>query len=333
MHNKKLLALAIAAAAFAQGAAAQSKTPVFTNVPDAKEFLAPAKDAGPASARAPEFRNGNAPFVRSAPALSAEVRSPNEHQFKDRVKVVALRDKADPAHKFDNKTLLGKINGLWIPQGMAKSVNALTAMRQVLPPEWKVVDKTEGRLETSMVQWNGKSRASWLDHVNDFALKSGTSAVVDLDRKTLTLQAFYEPEESQPTFVTLRDEKRRAVSQLDQESERAVLRDVWILKPSLTLKENLKEWVKAAGWNGLAYEADDFPVSYEVRLTGKWDSPAGPIAHLANIYERTALPLVFTLKTGNKVLHVSASRPSLESIGPVENAQRTGEMEYHDGLK
>ena len=319
MYTNKIFAATLLGFLISSAYAAETvKTPVFSNLQhdsaqDVKEF----------SSTPPALSAKNIAHVG---AVSSEVLPESDYQIYDRIKVTVKRSTFDPQKRFNKATITGKITNLWYPSGMARSINALTAIRQVLPPHWTVVDKTDGRLESTTVAWDSSPAKNWLQHLNNFALKSGTTIAMDFNSRTLTASLYGFSEKDQPTFQTVRDDARQKKIQLEQESTRAYLKDVWILKPGKTLKENLVDWVAAAGWSGLAYEADDFPISYEVRLTGSWTAENGPIAQLATIYGETAMPLIFTLKTGNKVLLVTPAKPSLYSVDTVPDAQRRDEM-------
>ena len=80
----------------------------------------------------------------------------------------------------------------------------------------------------------------------------------------------------------------------------------WILKSSSTLKENIHNWAKKANWQ-VAWEEGtvDYPIDFDVTLRGDFDDEEnGPVAQVALAYRQAHQPLVFSFKTGNKVLVV-----------------------------
>lgn len=258
------------------------------------------------------------------PAISvSEAKPASDYNFGERVKVYAPKRFVDPKNSFNHDTIAGKIANFWIPVGIAKNVSAELAARQILPPGWTLVDKADGRLQLTKVSWKGNNNKYWLEHLDLFAKESGVSFLLDLPAKQLIVNNFETTAKNAPTFFSMQEDKRKSDTQLDQEFERGYQKNVWILKPTKTLKENLNDWVKAAGWNGVAFEAEDYPVAFEVRLNGSWDSENGPIAQLAALYSQAKIPLAFNLKRGNKVLVVENAQPSMYSLGDYsDDAQR-----------
>lgn len=77
----------------------------------------------------------------------------------------------------------------------------------------------------------------------------------------------------------------------------------WVLKKTQTLRENIAEWAKKSGWE-LVWNAPDYRVVADTRLTGEIDSEDGPIITILKEYEDSALPLKVSIYGGNRVISV-----------------------------
>lgn len=187
-----------------------------------------------------------------------------------------------------------------IVKGFAKEISLLTALKQIVPKGWKA--KRSGNLDVSMpVSWRGEGR-SWTEVLDTMARAHGIAASIDWGKKELTVatagdQAVAVPERSSASAV-----QAPAPAANVAEESRPAERASWVLKPEMTLKENVTVWAKTAGWE-VSWGAVDYPVANQVVLHGNFDAEDGPISQLAQAYSAAEQPLTFSFWT-NKVIRV-----------------------------
>lgn len=78
----------------------------------------------------------------------------------------------------------------------------------------------------------------------------------------------------------------------------------WMLKSSKTLKENVQEWGRLAGFD-VVWNASDYPIDADRTLYGGFTSEEGPLAQLAKDYgpqSRVKNPLNFQLYKNNTLV-------------------------------
>ncbi|WP_137297146.1 TcpQ domain-containing protein [Psychromonas sp. SP041] len=83
--------------------------------------------------------------------------------------------------------------------------------------------------------------------------------------------------------------------------------EVWEIKSSLTLRENLAEWAKKAGWS-LVWDESlkvDFPVVKGAVLTGKFIGEGGVVDTLLYSMRKNKVPLTAKFHKMNKVLLIT----------------------------
>lgn len=178
--------------------------------------------------------------------------------------------------------------------GMARDVTLLTALKQIVPQGWRA--KRAGGLDLNrLVSWRGEGK-SWVDVMQGIAVSNNFSAMIDWDTREVTVA----PALFVPTGNGLRP------STVVVSAAAGPVAKTWEMVPTLTLRENIESWAKAAGWN-VSWGAVDYPVTSRISLTGVFeDETAGPFNQLAKAYEKAEQPLTFTFYT-NKVLRVENS--------------------------
>lgn len=82
------------------------------------------------------------------------------------------------------------------------------------------------------------------------------------------------------------------------------IQQTWTLEKGKSLKENVMDWAKKAGWH-VAWNGSDYPIDVPATFTGTFDDENGPIAALSNAYAQAEQPLIFDFKSANRTLVVS----------------------------
>lgn len=204
-------------------------------------------------------------------------------------------------------------------EGWANEVPVALALKQVVPAGWTVrLDKADGRSvdESRVVSWSGGR--PWPVVLGDLAQRGRFEATVRWSEKLVVVC----PEPPPPT--TLSGMGSSGVSRADVSSEAVVKHSVstpapmmapvppppppvmqWHLDPKRTLRENVEDWTRQAGWNRVIWEAADYPIAAQATFTGDFVSPAGPLATLIGAYDSSDQPLLVELSTMDKVVHVT----------------------------
>lgn len=134
-------------------------------------------------------------------------------------------------------------------------------------------------------------------------VKPEVKQVEKTDPKTITKVAVVQPK---PQVITPVAEPKGYPVQIKAQPFTRVenkMGKTWVLKKTQTLRENIAEWAKKSGWE-LVWNAPDYRVVADTRLTGEIDSEDGPIITILKEYEDSALPLKVSIYGGNRVISV-----------------------------
>lgn len=167
-------------------------------------------------------------------------------------------------------------------RGFANEVSLLTALKQIVPIGWHA--KRVGQIDTQMsVSWRGNNRV-WLSVLDQLAQENGFVATVNWNTKELTVEPAGQ------------SQSNRVISEVRAPSE-------WVLRPEMTLKENVTEWARNAGWT-VSWGSVDYPVTNTVVFQGgEIDADNGPLHQLVEAYKTAEQPLVVSFWT-NRVIRI-----------------------------
>lgn len=202
-------------------------------------------------------------------------------------------------------------------EGWANDVPVTLALKQVVPSGWTVrLDKTDGRSldENRLVSWKG-GRA-WPVVLSELALRGRFEATIRWSEKLVvvcpeplapapalaatTLSGMGTDGSSRPRLVS------PPVSRPVLASRPVVVAPTqWRLDPKRTLRENVEDWTRQAGWNRVIWEAADYPIAAAATFSGDFLSAGGPLATLISAYDTSDQPLLVELTTMDKVVHVT----------------------------
>lgn len=183
-------------------------------------------------------------------------------------------------------------------RGFANDVSLLTALKQIVPAGWHA--KRVGQIDTQMsVSWRGNNRI-WVSVLDQLAQENGFVATVNWNSKELTVA---------PAGVT---QSNRVISEVRTPSE-------WVLRPELTLKENVMEWARNSGWT-VSWGAVDYPVTNTVVFQGgEIDAENGPLHQLVEAYKTAEQPLVVSFWTNRVIRIENASYQQVPSKDEMPN--------------
>ncbi len=167
-------------------------------------------------------------------------------------------------------------------RGFAKDVSLLTALKQIVPMGWNA--KKVGDLDmNALVSWRGQNR-SWTDVLAQLAKENQFVATLNWETNELMVEAAQVKKEYQ------------SIQEVATPKE-------WVLRTDLTLKDNVAEWAKKAGWT-LSWVAVDYPVTSTVVFPAtEIDSESGPLRQIVEAYKNAEQPITVSFWT-NKVIRV-----------------------------
>lgn len=167
-------------------------------------------------------------------------------------------------------------------RGFARQVSLLTALKQIVPTGWHA--KRMGNLDVQIpVSWQGQNR-EWTAVLNQMGQEYGFVATINWNSKELTVE---------PVQV---GSSTKMIAEMVNPGE-------WVLRPELTLRENVIEWGKMVGWE-VSWGAVDYPVTSTVVFKGgDIDAENGPLHQLVEAYKNAEQPLVVSFWT-NRVIRI-----------------------------
>lgn len=224
-------------------------------------------------------------------------------------------------------------------KGMGRNVSLEDALRQILPTGWGAYSDQDLPL-TDLVNWSGnrtwpmvlhgllaerdmRAHIDWKnqevmffapapkDEVTQPILASPTKGVeVRIAEAPKAIPA------TQPAAVVTADAGKLA------EGKKEV---VWVLSPEHTLRENLRRWAGAVGWNLVwnAVSGDsviDYPVDAKVEFSGEVLGGNGAMAKVIIAYSDADFPLEIEFFRGNRVVEVR-----LHQVPDVKSANATAQ--------
>lgn len=192
--------------------------------------------------------------------------------------------------------------------GWAKDLPLALALRQVVPAEFSI--KENGVSLNRNVSWGGDR--PWDEVLGSLANTGDFVAHIDWSTKEVSLAPRL-GEAARPVAKSAAPVSRsdsflvseRAVQPTFVAAQRPIAPPApqWSLDPSLTLRENIEQWGKKAGWT-IIWEAADYPIAAKANFAGDFASPEGPVAKLIEAYESSDQPLIAKLTTMDRVIYV-----------------------------
>lgn len=182
--------------------------------------------------------------------------------------------------------LIGKLAQEEKAAGMGRNVTVREAVRQVAPSDFSVRFGlgTDGLVD-KRVSWKGGR--PWTEVFADLvASVPDLSAEIDVPAKLITLTA-------------------AQTSRLEQAEEPAVAQSVWRIRNGDKMSESLAAWGRAAGWQGVFWEAPDLVSEIDVAFTGSFEEA---ITRTIEALARHGVQLRVMFYGGNKVVRIVESK-------------------------
>jgi Toxin co-regulated pilus biosynthesis protein Q len=186
-------------------------------------------------------------------------------------------------------------------KGFAKDLPLTVVLGQIVPKGWRGYAKDGSIAELKTVSWSGTNRP-WITVLNDVLLENGLLATLDWNRSEIMI-------ERDPLAQVSGPQAAKAV---------AAAQGTWVLASGRSLRSNMDDWAKKAGWS-LAWDPLDldYQVTNEVRLTGELLGEDGIIANVIKQYADAPRPLGVRFWSGNQVIEIKervATQPN-EGLG------------------
>ncbi|MEJ6002648.1 TcpQ domain-containing protein [Paucibacter soli] len=215
-------------------------------------------------------------------------------------------------------------------KGMGRNVTLEDALRQILPTGWGAYSDQDLELD-QIVSWSGnrtwpmvlhglladrdmRAHVDWKTHeVMFFApapKEEVTQPLVAGPGKGVEVRATSEAPKADATkAANVAAATAVAASVEPSKVPEAKKEVVWVLSTEHTLRENLRRWANAAGWNLLwnAVNGDsviDYPVDAKVEFSGELLGSAGAMAKVITAYSDADFPLQIEFFRGNRVVEV-----------------------------
>lgn len=256
--------------------------------------------SAPAKASELVIENASKPAVAISTPVSSSVSNPSV--FSDYITQSGL-----PSHP------LAKVAG-------GTDVLLTDALRQVIPSDFRLVDN-EVPLR-KLATWTGNR--SWVDVLADLGRAANFVSHINWQTREVSLApapsalanrdvSEYKPIPAQVSQVR----ESREIQVVDKAPVAApaveVARPVvvapkpviptWSLDSKLTLRENVEEWARKAGWT-LVWDAVDYPIFAPASFQGDFASSTGPLAQLFAGYSASDQPLLVRLTSKDRVVYV-----------------------------
>ena len=201
-------------------------------------------------------------------------------------------------------TQIGTPGGVLTPlKGFAKDLPLVTVLRQITPNGWIVKKAENDNLNVEMpISWEGGS--SWIETLGKIVNNYPVSANINWNTREITVMSANNSSMNKKMIFEL-EQRQSSIGLVAGASEQPLDRvqappapppvESWTLNSAKSLKENVVEWGKRAGYK-VVWSAEDYPVDEKRVLTGAFDQETGPIRQLSIDYgpsSRVQKPLAF----------------------------------------
>lgn len=185
------------------------------------------------------------------------------------------------------------------------------AFKAIIPDNFRLIDNQVSMRK--LASWKG--HRPWASILTDLARSADFYAHIDWNRREVSLA----PKTSQSTLHNSRQAMMHAhhVNHVAQHQGYSVkpivlppsypmqppVPNVWTLNPAFTLKENISNWARLAGWT-VVWDAVDYPVVATATFSGQFNDANGPLAQIFKGFEGSEQPLSVTLTQKDRVVYV-----------------------------
>lgn len=177
--------------------------------------------------------------------------------------------------------------------GFGKDLPFATGLSQIVPRGWQGFAEDARMKSIGTISWEG-GRRPWITVLNEVMLDNGLHAKVDWDTKEIMF-SLDSNAEGQPAGRGNRTEVAAA----------PVAPQKWTLEAGKTLRTNLEEWTKKAGWSlSWGPEDVDYNITAGVELTGDLAGENGAITQVISKYRTAGRPLTVKYYNGNMVVRI-----------------------------
>lgn len=204
-------------------------------------------------------------------------------------------------------------------KGWAKDIPLSTALKQIVPNGWKA--RKSGNVDLNQsVSWTGGK--DWVSVLGDLTADYRFNASVNWNTKEIYITPLGSSTvvtASTPTTLAPRPvfsgstTTKFATPVSNSVSSGYSYNQTWTLSKSKTLRENIEDWAKQAGWT-VSWGAPDYRIVADVTLTGAIDAQDGPIARVIAAYKDADQPLRASLSSGNKVIRIESRNFQQETV-------------------
>ncbi len=217
-------------------------------------------------------------------------------------------------------------------KGFATGLPLVEVLKQITPNGWMVKknDTAQNRIDINkLVSWTGGS--AWNITLEGVVRQAGTNAIIDWDKKEVTLIAVpavttktitvtekettkapykdggvsvFELEGTKTETVVNGESNYKNMQSVDNK-EKELVTQSWSLDSDKSLKQNVISWASQAGYK-VEWIGEDYNVDRSMTIFGEFDGEDGPIRQLSVDYgpdSRLQKPLSFVFYQ-NKVLVV-----------------------------
>lgn len=260
----------------------------------------------------------------SAPVVSKPVLTQN----KTTINPLTMNPQSNSSVTLINVTQIGSASESdLIPiSGFAQDLPLMTVLKQIVPNGWKATKIGNVDLNKN-ASWKGGQ--SWVKTLDTIAIAEGFSANVNWNNKVVTITPTTSSSSSSvvssgknpfsggssTNFTS--NSKNIGSSQLNSAISTSPVYSsattTWLLSKDKTLKQNIQDWAKQAGWV-VSWDAPDYRIVADVTLTGAIDSNDGPIARVIAAYKNADQPLSAQLSEGNKVIRIQSRNYQQETV-------------------
>lgn len=210
--------------------------------------------------------------------------------------------------------------------GWGDNIELSIVLKQIVPDGWKAETQNFMDLDQK-VSWKSDKEA-WIDVFGRIADQNNFKATVDWDQKRIDLIGNGEvtkttkvvTKKSEPVSIKQTQPLKPATSlnlkPMDvKEIKPVVVQKVWTLKKEKTLRENIEDWAKEAGYI-VEWDAPNYQIISDINLKGELDAIGGPFDVISRSYKNAEQPLEIKIYRGNEqsVIRVKSSFHEQETV-------------------
>lgn len=178
--------------------------------------------------------------------------------------------------------------------GFGKDMPFATGLSQIVPKGWQGYAEDPQLKSIGTISWEG-GRRPWITVLNEVLIENGLVATVNWDSKEIMFGV--DPTASAP--------RAAASGGRSASPDSAAGRERWVLQSGKTLRTNLEEWTKRAGWTlSWGPEDIDYNITASVEIQGDLVGDNGAITKVIQSYASAGRPLMVRYYNGNYVVRI-----------------------------